>query len=135
MPGINETYVLALAALASANGGQDPVDAAIRAAAMHKSEQNPPKLVKFIPFDPAKKMSESSATDGDGQSLRIVKGAYRTIIALTQPSSAGSTAVDELEKQGFRVLLLGPIPKLCSSSDSSHSAIHPGPTLLLSSLS
>jgi len=104
MSGFNEAHVLALAALASADGGQDPVDAAIRAAAKNKGEQNSPKLLKFIPFDPAKKMSEASATDGNGQSLRIVKGAYGTIGALMPPSPAGLAAVAELEKKGFRVL-------------------------------
>jgi len=33
MPGFNEAHVLALAALASSDGGQDPVDGAIRNAA------------------------------------------------------------------------------------------------------
>src|ERR1700690_3922507 len=38
MPGFDEGQVLALAALASADGGQDPVDAAVRAAAaLHKT--------------------------------------------------------------------------------------------------
>jgi H+-transporting ATPase len=106
MPGFDEPHVLALASLASADGGQDPVDAAIRAAAKQKSEPNPAKLVKFIPFDPAKKLSEASATDKEGQSLRIVKGAYGTVIALAEASPAGSAAVDELEKQGFRVLAI-----------------------------
>jgi len=110
MPGFDEAHVLALATLASADGGQDPVDAAIRAAAGRKSEQNPPQLVKFIPFDPAKKMSEASATDRDGRSLRIVKGAYGTIMALLPPSAAGSTAANELEKQGFRVLAVAAGP-------------------------
>jgi H+-transporting ATPase len=109
MPGFSEAHVLALAALASADGGQDPVDEAIRSAAKQKSEQDSPKLVKFIPFDPARKMSEATATAGNGQSLRIVKGAYGTVIALAQPSatgasSAGATGADELEKQGYRVL-------------------------------
>src|SRR6202050_2721537 len=96
MSGFDEAHVLALASLASADGGQDPVDAAIRVAATKKSEPNPAKLVKFIPFDPAKKLSEASATDKDGQSLRIVKGAYGTVIALAEASPAGSAAVDEL---------------------------------------
>ena len=109
MPGFSEAYVLALASLASADGGQDPVDVAIRGAAKQKSERNPPQLVKFIPFDPAKKMSEAMATAGNGQSLRIVKGAYGTVIALSQASakgesSTGATEADELEKQGYRVL-------------------------------
>lgn len=110
MPDFSEAHVLALATLASADGGQDPVDAAIRAAAMHKSEENPPKLVNFIPFDPAKKISEASVSGKDGQSLRIVKGAYGTVMALAQPCSEASTSVDELEKQGFRVLAVAAGP-------------------------
>ena len=63
MPGFDEAHVLALAALASSDGGQDPVDGAIRAAAARKTMSDAPKLVKFVPFDPAKKMSEATATD------------------------------------------------------------------------
>jgi len=110
MPGFSEAHVLALASLASADGGQDPVDEAIRGAAKQKSEPDSPKLVTFMPFDPAKKMSEAMASAGNGQSLRIVKGAYGTVITLAQPSakgesSAGATEADELEEQGYRVLI------------------------------
>src|SRR5271170_7188464 len=42
MPGFDETAVLGLAALASADGGQDPVDAAIRAAAAKKAASDLP---------------------------------------------------------------------------------------------
>ncbi len=104
MPGFDEAHVLILATLASAEGGQDPVDAAIRAAAKDKREQDSPALLKFIPFDPAKKMSEASATDKNGKNLRIVKGAYGTIGSLVPPSPEGTAAAAELEKQGFRVL-------------------------------
>ena len=61
MPGFDESHVLGLAALASSDGGQDPVDAAIRAAAAKKTASDLPKLIKFIPFDPATKMSEATA--------------------------------------------------------------------------
>jgi len=110
MPGFDEAHVLILAALASADGSQDPVDEAIRAAAKVRSEQDSPKLLKFTPFDPAKKMSEASATDKNGQSLRVVKGAYATIGALMPPSAEGSAAAAELEKQGFRVLAVAAGP-------------------------
>src|ERR1700690_1853521 len=63
MPGFDEAHVLALAALASSAGGQDPVDGAIRAAAAIKTASDAPKQAAFVPFDPAKKMSEASATD------------------------------------------------------------------------
>src|SRR5271163_4835855 len=52
MSGFDVAQVLALAALASSDGGQDPVDAAIRSAAAAKTAPDAPKLVKYIPFDP-----------------------------------------------------------------------------------
>lgn len=104
MTGSDEAHVLGLAALASAEGGQDPVDAAIRTASAQKPEPSPLKLLKFIPFDPAKKMSEASATSMDGQNLRIVKGAYGTILPLAKPSAETMSAVEDLDKQGLRVL-------------------------------
>ena len=35
-----------------------------------------PKLTKFVPFDPAKKTSEATATDAKGGVQRIIKGAF-----------------------------------------------------------
>ena len=100
----DEAHLMALASLASDDGGQDPVDAAIRADAAQKNSSNAPKLIKFIPFDPARKMAEASAIDSSGKAIRIVKGAYDTVIALANPSGPGAGAVAELGKQGFRVL-------------------------------
>jgi len=103
-PVFDEPHILALAALASSDGGQDPVDGAIRAASAHKAISDAPKLVKFVPFDPAKKMSEATATDSTGGVQRIVKGAFSAVIGLAQPSPAGAAAAKELEGKGFRVL-------------------------------
>jgi hypothetical protein len=47
----DDAHVLTLAALASSDGGQDPVDAAIRAAAGAKPVTDAPQLVKFVPFE------------------------------------------------------------------------------------
>ena len=104
VPGFDEAHVLALAALASSDGGQDPVDGAIRAAAATKAISDAPKLVKFAPFDPAKKMSEATATDSTGGTQRIVKGAFAAVVGLAQPSPAAAAAANELEGKGFRVL-------------------------------
>jgi H+-transporting ATPase len=60
LPGFDEAHVLALATLASSDGGQDPVDGAIRTAAASKAVSDAPKLIKFSAFDPAKKMSEKN---------------------------------------------------------------------------
>jgi H+-transporting ATPase len=108
--GFDEARVLGLAALASSEGGQDPVDAAIRAAASHKPASLLPKLAAFVPFDSVKKTSEATATDEKGRAVRIVKGAFTAVVALTAPSPAAAAIVDELEKQGFRVLAVAAGP-------------------------
>ncbi|MGA2167553.1 MAG: HAD-IC family P-type ATPase, partial [Terracidiphilus sp.] len=104
MPGFDEAHVLGLAAMASSEGGQDPVDQAIRAAASHQPAPDLPKLSKFVPFDSAQKTSEAAVTDQKGSAERIIKGAFTAVVALTAPSPAASAIADELEKQGFRVL-------------------------------
>ncbi len=104
MPGFDEAHVLALAALASSDGGQDPVDGAIRTAAASKAVSDAPRLIKFAAFDPAKKMSEATATDSTGSPQRIVKGACATVIGLAQPSPSATAVANELEAKGFRVL-------------------------------
>jgi H+-transporting ATPase len=103
-PGFDEAHVLTLAALASSDGGQDPVDGAVRAAAIRKPISDAPKLVKFSAFDPSKKMSEATTTDATGNPERIVKGAFSVVSALAQPSPDLVAAAKELEDKGFRVL-------------------------------
>ncbi len=109
MPGFDEAHVLALAALASSDGGQDPVDAAIRAAAS-KTASDVPHVITFTPFDPATKMSEAAVADPRGGTQRIVKGAFAAVIGLAQPAPAASAAATELEGQGFRVLAVAAGP-------------------------
>ena len=104
MPGFDEAHILGMAALASSDGGDDPVDTAIRSASSHKPAPDLPKLAKFIPFDPAKKTSEATATDAKGSVQRIVKGAFTVVASLTASAPGASGIADELEKQGFRVL-------------------------------
>ena len=110
MPGFDVPHVLALAALASTDGGQDPVDAAIRSAASSNSISDAPKLIKFAPFDPAKKMSEASATGATGGTQHIVKGAFAVVMGLVEPSPAATAAANELEAKGFRVLAVAAGP-------------------------
>ena len=104
MPGFDEPHVLALAALASSEGGQDPVDEAIRSAALGKDAADMPKLAAFTPFDPATKMSEASAVDSSGATQRVVKGAYAVVIGLAKTSPTAEAIAKDLERQGFRVL-------------------------------
>jgi len=104
MPGFDESHVLGVAALASSDGGQDPVDGAIRAAAAKKAVSDLPKLVKFVPFDPRTKMSEATATDSAGVTVRAVKGAFAAVAGLTQSEPDAAKTAIELEAKGFRVL-------------------------------
>jgi H+-transporting ATPase len=104
MPGFDEAHVLGMAALASSDGGQDPVDAAIRSAASQAVVSDLPKLGKFVPFDSATKMSEATAVDPGGATLRVLKGAFAAVMGLTQPPPDASTTTNQLEAQGFRVL-------------------------------
>ena len=105
MPGFDEGRVLALAALASAEGGQDPVDAAVRAAAVSRgSLADAPRLSKFVPFDPATKMSEATVVDRDGVTLRVVKGAVSVVQGLSQASADAEKAANDLQARGHRVL-------------------------------
>jgi H+-transporting ATPase len=110
MAGFDEAHVLALAALASSDGGEDPVDGAIRAAALSKAVSDAPKLVKFAAFDSAKKMSEATATDAAGTPQRIVKGAFAVVIGLAPPSPIAAAGAKELEDKGFRVLAVAAGP-------------------------
>jgi H+-transporting ATPase len=104
MPGFDEAHVLALAALASADGAEDPVDGAIRSAAVAQTVSDAPKLLKFVPFDPAVKMSEATATDSSGVPRRIVKGAFAVISNLVPASPFAAAAAKDLEGRGLRVL-------------------------------
>ena len=104
MPGFDEAHVLGMAALASSEGGDDAVDAAIRSASKEKPTSDMPKLITFVPFDPAKKTSEATATDAKGGVERIVKGAFTVVAGLTAASPTSAGLANELEKQGFRVL-------------------------------
>jgi H+-transporting ATPase len=105
MSGFDESRVLALAALASSEGGQDPVDIAVRAAASKASEvAGLPVLIRFVPFDPAVKMSEATAAERTGAAVRIVKGAFAVIAALTRSTPEAVDAAAALEAQGYRVL-------------------------------
>jgi H+-transporting ATPase len=103
MADFDAAHVLALAALASSEGGQDPVDEAVRAAA-GKAVADAPEMTAFVPFDPATKMSAATMRDRAGGTQRVVKGAFAAVTGLAPPSLDATAASKELEGKGFRVL-------------------------------
>ena len=110
MSGFDEGHVLGLAALASSDGGQDPVDAAIRTATAEKAVSDLPKLIKFVPFDPGTKMSEATASEHSGAAVHVVKGAFAVVSGLTHSAPEATQAANELEAKGFRVLAVAAGP-------------------------
>jgi len=103
MAGFDVPRILALAALASSDGGQDPVDAAVRKAAGASTPLDA-QLLQFVPFDPATKICEATISDAALGTQSILKGAYAVVAALAQPAPTAAAAAAELEGQGFRVL-------------------------------
>jgi H+-transporting ATPase len=104
MPGFDEPHILSLAALASSDGGQDPVDVAIRAAATHRIVAGGPALITFLPFDPTVKRAEATIRQADGTTERVVKGAFAVVQSLSLIPQTAPAMVDELQAKGFRVL-------------------------------
>lgn len=79
--GFDEPHVLAFATLACAEGGGDPVDAAIRAKA--GAVAGLPVLVTFTPFDPATRMA-SAVVSSSNKTETIVKGAFAAVSGLVK---------------------------------------------------
>jgi len=102
--GFDKALVITMAALASSDGGQDPVDMAIRKGAHENNSQASYKLAAFRPFDPATKMSSADATDPTGKPLQIVKGALEVVAKLAGQDKAAQEAGTKLEADGHRVL-------------------------------
>ena len=105
LPGFTTPLVLAMASLASSEGGADPLDAAIRAATQ-PADLAGWQLATFTPFDPMRKMAEATATDATGTWLRIVKGALAAVAARAAPSPEAETGVAALQAMGYRVLVV-----------------------------
>ncbi len=105
LDGGDRESVLALAALASSEADQDPIDAAIRTAARPTTQHSATeRLLRFVPFDPETRMSEALARDRDGSEIRIVKGAFQVIAGVARTPADARRQVDELAGQGHRVI-------------------------------
>lgn len=97
--------VLRLAALASDEATQDPIDLAILEAARARGIiANLSARLNFIPFDPSTKRSEVLIQQND-QEVRVIKGAPQTITELVQaPWLEIAAEVSRLSADGARVL-------------------------------
>jgi H+-transporting ATPase len=110
-PGYDRQRVLALAALASSEADQDPIDAAIRGAVKATARDAAERLVRFVPFDPATKKSEAFVIDRDGRELRIIKGAFEVVAKLAEVPAGARRQVDDLARQGHRIIAVAADPQ------------------------
>ena len=98
-----ESEVLALAAAASDEATQDPIDLAVLAAAAARGIRAPGRRHTFVPFDPATKRSEAVVGSG-GRPIRVVKGAPAAVSALAGAHPGLEAGVAALAAGGARVL-------------------------------
>jgi H+-transporting ATPase len=112
-----EADVLFAGALASQEANQDPIDLAFLAAAKERHTfDNQPKIVpvSFAPFD-AKNRRTEAVVEQNGQRLRVMKGAVRTIAEACglQPAAieALEKRVNESALKGYRTLAVARGPE------------------------
>lgn len=111
MPGFKRERVLSLATIASSEVDQDPIDAAIRQAAAKATDKGATgKLLRFVPFDPATRMSEAFTVVEDGSHLHIAKGALLAIANLADIPADARHLADQLAEQGRRVIAVAAGP-------------------------
>jgi len=113
----SESEVLFAGALASQEANQDPIDLAFLAAAKERILfDNLPKVtpVSFAPFD-AKNRRTEAVVEQNGQRLRVMKGAVRTV---AQSCGLQLSAIEALEAQlkesalkGYRTLAVARGPE------------------------
>jgi plasma-membrane proton-efflux P-type ATPase len=117
LDGATEKDVLLVGALASQEANQDPIDLAFLAAARDRrifDEVLAVTRVSFAPFD-AKTRRTEAVVEQDGQRLRVMKGAVRTI---AQACSLPPAAIEALEGRvadaalkGYRTLAVARGPE------------------------
>ncbi|GEM_PF-105041 len=101
--GLTGSDVLALAALASSDSGQDPVDTAIRAAVKGHPFAGT-NVRKFMPFDPATKVAEALIADASGNEQRVIKGAPAVVGQIAPLGPMAPAELETLTQHGYRVL-------------------------------
>jgi plasma-membrane proton-efflux P-type ATPase len=132
-----EADVLFAGALASQEANQDPIDLAFLAAAKERHIfDNLPKVapVSFVPFD-AKNRRTEAVVEQNGQRLRVMKGAVRTIAeacGLQPPAIETLEArVNESALKGYRTLAVARGPETGLRRDGAASAAQAGTPALL----
>jgi len=103
-----DASIVLLAALASRQEDQDPIDSAVFAELEDRSSVDRYRITHFQPFDPVHKRTEASVLDADGRSFKVSKGAPQAILKLVDDSldvaDKVEQTVNQLAQKGFRAL-------------------------------
>ncbi|MEJ2183056.1 MAG: plasma-membrane proton-efflux P-type ATPase [Nitrospirota bacterium] len=106
--GVGEDDVLLVAALASREEDQDPIDDAILAKAKEAGAAGGYRTLAFTPFDPVSKRSTATLEDSGRGRFKAAKGAPQAIVSLVADTKAVGADVDKrvdaLAAQGYRPL-------------------------------
>lgn len=95
-------------ALASKAENQDAIDLSVIAGLKDPGILADYRLLKFFPFDPIHKRTESTVQDQDGKTLQLSKGAPQVILDLCrmepETRKRADSIVDDYASKGFRTL-------------------------------
>jgi H+-transporting ATPase len=110
-PPFGDRELLRLAAYASDEAGQDPIDLAILSRARAEaSVPAPAQRLKFTPFEPATKLAEATFVQ-DGKQMRAMKGAPQAIATRIGHRANLDAEVERLSAGGYRVLAVAGGPE------------------------
>ncbi|TAE60904.1 MAG: plasma-membrane proton-efflux P-type ATPase [Nostocales cyanobacterium] len=107
---ISTDELILMAALASEQDTQDPIDAAIFTALKPELNQTLKnyQIIHFQPFDPVNKRTEATIQTAAGEIFKVSKGAPQVIMELSVNSAEIQTQVEQIINQfahrGFRAL-------------------------------
>lgn len=97
--------VLKMAAMASNDGGQDPVDLAVcKEAARINLAPDRSRLIHFVPFDSQTKTARAAYLEESGVPVTVEKGAVSAILKNSASSSDVSVVAENWQGEGYRVL-------------------------------
>jgi H+-transporting ATPase len=100
-----------MAALASSEGGQDPVDNAIRAAAAPSPVFRPAEAGHVRALRLGDQDVRGDGAGRGGQRVRVVKGAFEAVVVLAQPlPDREQRSRRRSRRKGFRVLAVAAGP-------------------------
>ena len=104
----NSQELILYGALACKEEDQDPIDLAVLGGVKDKGLLQGYTLVRFVPFDPVHKKTESTVRDSNNRTFKVTKGAPQVIMEICdldpETSARAQKAVNESAAKGYRTL-------------------------------